>query len=216
MVALTRSSLLWVPHAWISGTNPLQTPRTWFWGTHKWAISAALLGGGVSRTVGNVLVFGPPLHRGIERRSLRQSSWVWHVWNWPCQTRCCSDWSVACSLCVEPWSGIGYMSNIPTTVCQWRGQGEFPIVVCVWVWPQNTKTCISCAFSRCACWPTDCHESSHNRNDCLIGLVVKASALGAEDPRFQSRWLWDFSRLNHYQWLKKWHSSGYPARCQAL
>ena len=38
------------------------------------AISAALLAGGVSRTVANVLVFGPPLHRGIEMRSLRQSS----------------------------------------------------------------------------------------------------------------------------------------------
>ena len=71
---VTRSSLPWVPHTWMSGTNPLQTPRAWFWGTHKWAISAALLAGEVSRTVGNVLVFGPPLHRGIERRSLRQSS----------------------------------------------------------------------------------------------------------------------------------------------
>ena len=75
MVALTRSFLPWVPHIWMSGTNPLQTPRAWFWGTHKWAISAALLADGVSRTVGSVLVFGPPLHRGIVRRSLRQSSW---------------------------------------------------------------------------------------------------------------------------------------------
>ena len=75
MVALTRSSLPWVPHTWISGPNPLQTPKAWFWGTHEWAIFAALLADGVSRTVGNVLVFGPPLHRGIEWRSLRQSSW---------------------------------------------------------------------------------------------------------------------------------------------
>ena len=75
MVALTRSFLPWVPHIWMSGTNPLQTPRAWFWGTHKWAISAALLADGVSRTVGSFLVFGPPLHRGIVRRSLRQSSW---------------------------------------------------------------------------------------------------------------------------------------------
>ena len=66
MVALTRSSLPWVLHTWMSGTDPLQTPRAWFWGTHKWAISAASLAGGVSRTVGNVLVFGPPLHRGSE------------------------------------------------------------------------------------------------------------------------------------------------------
>ena len=34
-----------------------------------WAISAALLAGGVSWTVVNVLVFGLPLHRGIELRS---------------------------------------------------------------------------------------------------------------------------------------------------
>ena len=68
-------SLPWVVHTWMSGIDPLQTPRAWFWGTHKWAISAALLAGGVSKTVGNVLVFGPPLHWGIERRSLRQSSW---------------------------------------------------------------------------------------------------------------------------------------------
>ena len=53
----------------MSGANPLQTPRAWFLGTHKWAISAALLADGVSRTVGSVLVFGPPLHRGIVRRS---------------------------------------------------------------------------------------------------------------------------------------------------
>ena len=74
MVTLTRSSLPWVLHTWMLGTNPLQTPRAWFWGTHKWVISAALLAGGVSRTVGTVLVFGPPLHRGIEWRSLCQSS----------------------------------------------------------------------------------------------------------------------------------------------
>ena len=48
MVALTRFFLPWVPHIWMSGTNPLQTPRAWFWGTHKWAISAALLADGVS------------------------------------------------------------------------------------------------------------------------------------------------------------------------
>ena len=75
MASLTRSSLPWVQHTWVSGTHPLQTPGAWFWGTHKWAISAAFLAGGVSRTVGNVLVFGPPLHRNMERRSLRQSSW---------------------------------------------------------------------------------------------------------------------------------------------
>ena len=31
----------------------------------------------------------------------------------------------------------------------------------------------------------------------LVGLVVKASASTAEDPRFDSRWRQDFSGLNH-------------------
>ena len=50
-------------------------PRTWFWGTSKWAISAALLGGRVSRIAGHVLVFGLLLHRGFEQMSLCQASW---------------------------------------------------------------------------------------------------------------------------------------------
>ena len=66
MVVLTRCSLLWVPHTWMSGTNLLQTHRAWLWGTHKWDIFAAWLGGVVSRIAGNVLVFGRLLHRGIE------------------------------------------------------------------------------------------------------------------------------------------------------
>ena len=60
-------------YTWMSVTNPMQTRRAWFWGTHKRATSAALLGGRVGRTAGNVLVFGPPLHRGIELRSLHTS-----------------------------------------------------------------------------------------------------------------------------------------------
>ena len=74
-IALTRSSLLWVLHTRMSGANPLQTSRACFWGIHKWVISAALLGCRVSRTAGNVLVFGPLLDRGIELRYLCQSPW---------------------------------------------------------------------------------------------------------------------------------------------
>ena len=37
---------------------------------HKWAMSAALLGGRVSRVAGNVIVFGSLFHIGIELRSL--------------------------------------------------------------------------------------------------------------------------------------------------
>ena len=51
--------------------------------------------------------------------------------------------------------------------------------------------------------------------DRLVGLVVKASASRAEDPGFESRLRRDFSGVESYQWLKNWHSRGYPARRQA-
>ena len=44
----------------------------------------------------------------------------------------------------------------------------------------------------------------------------KASASRAEDPGFQSRLRRDFFRVESYQWLTNWHSSGYPARRLAL
>ena len=50
----------------------------------------------------------------------------------------------------------------------------------------------------------------------LVGLVVKASASRAEGPGFESRLLRDFFGVESYQWLKNWHSSGYPARRLAL
>ena len=40
----------------------------------------------------------------------------------------------------------------------------------------------------------------------------KASASRAEDLGFESRWRRDFFGVESYQWLKNWHSSGYPAR----
>ena len=52
--------------------------------------------------------------------------------------------------------------------------------------------------------------------DRLVGLVVKASASRAEDPGFESRLRRDFFGVESYQWLKHWHSSGYPARRLAL
>ena len=52
--------------------------------------------------------------------------------------------------------------------------------------------------------------------DRLVGLVVKASASRAGDPEFKSRLRRDFSGVESYQWLKNWHSSGYPARRPAL
>ena len=49
-------------------------------------------------------------------------------------------------------------------------------------------------------------------SDRLVGLVVKASALRAEGPGFQSHLRLDFFGVESYQWLQSWHSSGYPAR----
>ena len=49
----------------------------------------------------------------------------------------------------------------------------------------------------------------------VAGLVVKVSALGAEDLGFESPLRRDFSGSS-YQWLKNQHSSGYPARRPAL
>ena len=50
----------------------------------------------------------------------------------------------------------------------------------------------------------------------LGGLVVKASASGAEDPGFESRLRRDFSGSSHTSDLKNWHSSDYPAWRLAL
>ena len=61
-----------------------------------------------------------------------------------------------------------------------------------------------------------CSQSDSWHVDRLVGLVVKASASRVEDPRFESRLHHDFSGVESYQWLKNWHSSGYPARCLAL
>ena len=44
----------------------------------------------------------------------------------------------------------------------------------------------------------------------------KASASRAKDPGFESRLHRDFFGVKSYQWLKNWHSSGYPARRLAL
>ena len=44
----------------------------------------------------------------------------------------------------------------------------------------------------------------------------KASASRVEDPGFESCLRQDFFRVESYQWLKNWHSSGYPARRLAM
>ena len=46
-------------------------------------------------------------------------------------------------------------------------------------------------------------------------MVVKASASKTEDPGFESRLRRDFPESSHTSDLKKWHSSGSPARLLA-
>ena len=53
-------------------------------------------------------------------------------------------------------------------------------------------------------------------NDRPVGLVVKESASGAEDPGFESRLRRDFSGSSHTSDLKIGTSSGYPARRLAI
>ena len=64
---------------------------------------------------------------------------------------------------------------------------------------------------------TEIWDDPHVRaQDRLVGQVVKASASRAEGPGFESRLRRDFFGVESYQWLKHWHSSGYPARRLAL
>ena len=111
MVVSVRSSLPRLPYPGMLGTDLLQTPRAWFWGTHKWAISVALLDSRVSRIAGNVLVFGPLLHRSIALWSLRQSfsdgcsvcSGLFWGKRW---------WSVGVMVADEKRPGLGYTSSL--------------------------------------------------------------------------------------------------------
>ena len=65
-------------------------------------------------------------------------------------------------------------------------------------------------------WQALPFSNSPSSTDRLVGLVVKASCSRVEDPRFKSHLHRDFSWVESYQWLKYWHSSGYPARRLAL
>ena len=65
-------------------------------------------------------------------------------------------------------------------------------------------------------WYTYTEPTSPNTEHRLVGLVVKVPASRAEGPGFESRLRRDFFGVESYQWLKNWHSSGYPARRLAL
>ena len=63
-----------------------------------------------------------------------------------------------------------------------------------------------------ACWPLASLSLVARCRHRLAGLVVKASASGAEHPGFESRLRRDFSGSSHTSDFKIGTSSGYPAR----
>ena len=76
----------------------------------------------------------------------------------------------------------------------------------------------SCCIMLClnVCFLSFCPSVLFVESDRLIDVVVKASASRADGPGFESRLCRNFSGVESYQWLKNWHSSGYPARHLAL
>ena len=89
---------------------------------------------------------------------------------------------------------IGHSGTVASTYTQARGLEDS-----IMIHPQLHRS----MDSLCLALP---------QTDSLVGLVVKASALRAEVPGFESCLRQDFSRVESYQRLQNWHSSGYPAR----
>ena len=77
--------------------------------------------------------------------------------------------------------------------------GRDAVITIMFIIIMETMYCVCLSF---------CHR--------LVGLVVKASSSRAEGPGFESRLRRDFFGVKSYQWLKNWHSNGYPARRLAL
>ena len=65
-------------------------------------------------------------------------------------------------------------------------------------------------------WEAVCVECLFWTSVLYCCLCPCASASRAEGPGFESRLRRDFFGVESYQWLKNWHSSGYPARRLAL
>ena len=118
----------------------------------------------------------------------------------------------------------GLLGSFITAVCSAWGYGTLPVIhtqaVChcrPWLPLPPPLTCQLSAV--CETWHSTVQHQKHAACTLLhhiVGLVVKASALRVEDPRFESRLRQDFPGVESYQWLQNWHSSGYSARCLAL
>ena len=79
--------------------------------------------------------------------------------------------------------------------CQVHGS----IIITVFFTGADTIFCVCC----CWCFPIVLSSSPPSPPPhCFVGVVVKASTSGAEDPGFESRLRWDFSRSSYTSDLK--------------
>ena len=128
--------------------------------------------------------------------------------------------AVVCVLALSWWSSIPRTSFRGRRLDHaWKTLGK------QWLTYQSALTVFLSSSGMVATWQF-CKETRYHlfgstfvsfEFNRLAGLIVKASASGAEDPGIESRLRRDFSESSHtMQWLIYWHSSGYPARRLAL
>ena len=108
---------------------------------------------------------------------------------------------------ISEWVGIS--AWICVCICVYVSE---QVSVCVCVLAEGRGKGMGVGFTSVL----QCYLSAHFFSDRLVGLVVKVSASRAEDSGFEFHLCQDFSGVESYQWLKNWHSSGYPARRLAL
>ena len=101
---------------------------------------------------------------------------------------------------IRPWD---------TLACCWDVKQQTNKLCLLQLWPLSS-------FFSLSALSTHMHTASHTSHFSPFlpprWPSGKASASRAEDPGFESRLRWDFFGVESYQWLKNWHSSGYPAR----
>ena len=127
-------------------------------------------------------------------------------------------WKVWSATSVSAWQHVKLSEQIrpwDTLACCWDVKQPTnkltPVPVCTFA---VTRTCMQESFVRS--YHLGASLSVPFKHGRLVGRVVKVSASRAEGPGFKSRLCGDFFGVKSYQWLKHWHSAGYPARRLAL
>ena len=142
------------------------------------------------------------------------SACFWRVTNWtiPCLFVTATDLYLLASdtLPTELFLSCLLQQQSVMSACFWRVTNW--TIPCLFVTATDCYICllltrynwtIPCLFVTATDWPPRWPSG-------------KASASRAEDPGFEFRLRRDFFGVESYQWLKNWHSSGYPARRLAL